>query len=65
MTILPLDFADLSDHCPVILLQILAVWLCQWPSLIGMVHCTMHTRAVHVAMSLEREVVGRELVAAP
>ena len=51
-----LDFADLSDHCPVILLQMLAVWLCQWPSLIVMEHCTLHTRAVHVAMHLEKEV---------
>ena len=25
-----------------------------------MEHCTPHTRAVHVAMCLEREVVGRE-----
>ena len=26
---------DLSDHCPVIPLQMLEVWLCQWPSLTG------------------------------
>ena len=51
-----LDFADLSDHCPVILLQMLVVWLCQWPSLIVMEHCTLHTRAIHVAMLLEKEV---------
>ena len=25
------DIADLSDHCPVIPLQTLAVWFCQWP----------------------------------
>ena len=38
-----LDFADLSDHCPVILLQMLEVWLYQWPSLNGMEHCTLYT----------------------
>ena len=52
--VLWLDIADLSDHCPVILLQTLEVWLCQWSSLTGMEHCTPHTRAVHVAMCLER-----------
>ena len=31
-----LDIADLSDHCPVLSLQTLAVWLCQWPILTGM-----------------------------
>ena len=50
------DIADLSDHCPVILLQTLEVWLCQWPSLTGVEHCAPHTRAVHTAMCLEREV---------
>ena len=48
------DIADLSDHCSVILLQMLEVWLCQWSSLIGMEQC--NTRAVHMAMCLEREV---------
>ena len=26
----------------------------------GMEHCALHRRAVHVAMCLEREVMGRE-----
>ena len=50
------DIAHLSDHCPVIPLQTLEVWLCQWPSLTGMEHCASHTRAVHTATCLEREV---------
>ena len=50
------DIADLSDHCPVISLQMLEVWLCQWPNLAGMEHCAPHTRAVHTAMCFEREV---------
>ena len=37
-SVLLLDIADLSDHCPVISLQMLKVWLCQWPSLTGMEH---------------------------
>ena len=41
------DIADLSDHCPVIPLQMLEVWFCHWPSLTGTEHCTPHTRAVH------------------
>ena len=53
--ILQLDIADLSDHCPVIPLQTLEVWLCQWPSLTGTEHCAPHTRAVHTAKCLERE----------
>ena len=61
-------------HCrsvwslPCLPLQTLEVWFCQWPSLTGMEHCTPHTRAVHLATCLEREVVWREnweLVAAP
>ena len=43
--VLRLDIADLSDYCPIISLQKLEVWLCQWPSLTGMEHCTQHTRA--------------------
>ena len=35
-SVLQLDIADLSDHCPVIPLQMLEVWCCQWPSLTGM-----------------------------
>ena len=50
------DIADLSDHCPVISLQTLEVWLCQWPSLAGTEHCPPHTRAVHMATCFEREV---------
>ena len=49
-----------EDHCPVISLQTLEVWLCQWPSLTGMEHCTPHIRAVHMATCLEKEVAGRE-----
>ena len=59
-SILQHDIADLSDRCPAILLQLLEVWLCQWPSLSGMEHCAPHTRAVHAATCLEREVAGRE-----
>ena len=44
--VLWLDIADLSDHCPIIPLQTLEVWLCQWPSLTGMEHCAPDTRAV-------------------
>ena len=58
--VLRLDIADLSDHCPVISLQTLEVWLYQWLSLTGMEHCAPHTRAVHVATCLEREVARRE-----
>ena len=58
--VLWLDIADLSDHCPVISLQMLEVWLCQWPSLTGMEHIAPHTRAVHTAVCLEREMAGRE-----
>ena len=42
------------------LLQMLEVWLCQWPSLTGMEHCAPHTRAVHMATCFEREVTLRE-----
>ena len=38
------DIADLSDHCPVVPLQTLEVWFCQWPSLTGMEQCASHTR---------------------
>ena len=37
----------------------------QWPSLTSIEHCAPHTRAVHTATCLEREVAWRELVAAP
>ena len=50
------DIADLSDHCPIILLQMLEVQLCQWPNFTGMEHCAPHTRAVHTATCFEREV---------
>ena len=53
--VLQSDIADLSDHCPVISLQTLEDWLCQWPSLAGMEHCALHTRAVHTATCFERE----------
>ena len=58
--VLRFDNADLSDHCLVVPLQTLEVWLCQWLSLTGMEHCARHTRAVHAATCLEREVAGRE-----
>ena len=40
------DIADLSNHCPVISLQTLEVWLCQWPILAGIVLLTqeLYTR---------------------
>ena len=53
VNVLQLDIADLSDHCPVISLQTLEVWPCQWPSLTGMEHCIPHTRAVHAATCLD------------
>ena len=31
------------------------VWLCQWPSLAGMEHCALHTRAVHILKERWRE----------
>ena len=33
---------------------------CLWPSLTGMEDCSLHIRAVHAAVCLEREVAGRE-----
>ena len=30
--------------------------LCKWPSFSSMEHCTLHIRAVHMAMCLDREV---------
>ena len=53
----PSLITDLPDHCPVIPLQAQEVCFCQWPSLTGMGHCVSHTRAVHMATCLEREVV--------
>ena len=41
--------------CLIIPLQTLKVWLCQWPSLAGMEHCTPHTRAVHTATCFLKE----------
>ena len=38
-----LTLIDLSHHCPIILLQTLEVWLCQWPSLTGIEHYLPHT----------------------
>ena len=40
--VLRLIIADLSDHCLVIQLQTLEVWLFQWPSLTGIEHCAPH-----------------------
>ena len=50
-----LDTADLSDHGPVIALQ---VRLSQWPSFTGMEHGAPQTRAVYMATGLVKEVVG-------
>ena len=54
------DEIQISDHCSVITLQTLEVWLCQWSNLTGMKHCIPQTRAVHAATCLEREMAGRE-----
>ena len=40
--------------CLIISLQMLEVWLCQWPSLAGMEHCAPHTRAVYTALCFDR-----------
>ena len=56
--VLQLDIADLSDLCPVNLLQTL-VWLCQQSSLTGMEHCALHTTPVYTATCLEKELAGR------
>ena len=55
--ILWLDAADLSDHGPIIALQ---VRLGKWPSFTSMEHGALHARAVHMAMGLVREVAGCE-----
>ena len=49
------DIADMSDHCSVIPLQLLEVWLCQLPSLTGMEHCALHTRAVYTRPRVLKE----------
>ena len=53
--ILWFDTADLSDHGPIIALQ---VRLGQWQSFTGMEHGPPHARAVYLATGLVREVVG-------
>ena len=53
--VLQSDIVDRSDHCPVISLQMLEVWLCEWPSLIGMEYCAPHTRAVHMRPHVLKE----------
>ena len=55
-----LDTADLSDHDPIIALQ---VCLGQWPSSTGMEHGAPHARAVYMAAGLVREVAGCENLA--
>ena len=55
-----LDTAYLSDHGPIIALQVLQVGIGQWPSFTGMEHGAPHTRAVYMATGLVREVVGCE-----
>ena len=42
------DTADLSDHGPIIALQVLQVRLGQWPSFTGMEHGTPLSRAVYM-----------------
>ena len=59
-TLLCFDIADLSDHGPVIVLQVLKVWLGQQPSFNGMEHPTLHERALHMATGLAREVARCE-----
>ena len=59
-SVLWFNIADQSDHCSVILLQMLEAGLCWWPSFTGMEHCTLHTQAVHTATCLKRKLVGRE-----
>ena len=56
------NIVDLSDNCSVISLQTQEAGLCYWPSFTGMEHCAPHTRAVHTATCLERNVAGRENV---
>ena len=47
------DIADLSDRGPVIVLQVLKIWLGQCPaSFTGMEHRTLHERDVHMATLL-------------
>ena len=55
--ILWLDYADPSDHGPIIALQ---VRLGQWPSFTGMEHGALHARAVYKARGLVREVARCE-----
>ena len=55
-----LDTADLSDHGPIILLQ---VRLGRWPSFTGMEHGTPHARAVYMAAGIVTEVAGHENLA--
>ena len=52
--VLRLDIADLSDHCPVVSLQMLEVWLCQWPSLTGRKHC-VHTHELYTRPRVLKE----------
>ena len=56
MHILWLD-TDLSDHGPIIALQIHGG---QWPNFTGMEHGAPHTRAVYMATGLVREKAGCE-----
>ena len=50
-----LDIADLSDHGPIIALQ---VRLDQWPSFTGMEHHAPRTRAVYMATGFVRALGG-------
>ena len=49
--VLWLDINRSVSSLPIISLQTMEVWLCQWPSLTGMEHYLRHTRAVHEATS--------------
>ena len=56
LTLLWLDTADLSDHGPAIVLQVLKIHLGQWPSFNGIEHGAGHARAT----GLVREVASCE-----
>ena len=53
--LLDIGMFNLDDNGPVFVLQ---VRLGQWPSFIGMKHGNLHSRAVHMAVDLVREVGG-------
>ena len=50
------DTVDMSDHGPIVGLQVLQVRLGQWPSFTGMEYGALQARAVFMATALVREV---------